>query len=138
MEEKYENILSAHGIRSTANRISVLKALSQSKSALSIAELELILDTIDKSNIFRTLTTFKEAKLVHLIADESNSIKYELCRSEKHEDDDSHVHFFCYNCQHTYCIPETKIPYIKLPKGYKAEYANFVINGLCDKCTKTK
>ena len=50
--EELENILSEHGIKPTANRLLVLKALAESHRPLTMAELEDQIDSIDKSGIF--------------------------------------------------------------------------------------
>ncbi|MDY2641774.1 MAG: hypothetical protein SOW01_05295, partial [Mediterranea sp.] len=72
--------LELHEVKPTANRISILKQLAQATHPLSLRELEELLDTIDRSNLFRTLTLFRKAHLVHVIEDGSESVKYELCR----------------------------------------------------------
>ena len=60
-------LLEEHGVRPTANRIVVAKALASSIQPQSLAELERKISTIDKSNVFRALTLFKEHHLVHAI-----------------------------------------------------------------------
>ena len=90
------SLLEEHGIKPTANRIVVAKALASSMNPQSLAELERKIVTIDKSNVFRALTLFKEHHLVHAIEGSSDGTKYELCHSHSHEhDDDQHPHFFC-------------------------------------------
>ena len=54
-----EKMLIEHGIKPTANRLLVLKALADSHRPVTMSELEDAIDTIDKSGIFRTLTLFK-------------------------------------------------------------------------------
>ena len=61
-------LLAEHGVKLTANRILVARALSQAGRPLSLSELEDALETLDKSSIFRTLMTFKQAHLVHVLA----------------------------------------------------------------------
>ena len=98
-------LLEEHDIKPTANRIVVVKALASSMLPQSLAELEHRIGTIDKSNVFRALTLFREHHLVHTIEGSSDGTKYELCHSHSHEhDDDQHPHFFCEVCQHTYCL----------------------------------
>ena len=59
-----EHLLEEHGVKVTANRLLVARALAQAGRPLSLMELEARLETVDKSNIFRTLTAFKEAHRV--------------------------------------------------------------------------
>ena len=65
--KEYERMMDTHGIRPTANRISVMRALHDASHPLSLAELEDQLVTLDKSSIFRVLTLFKEKNLIHAI-----------------------------------------------------------------------
>lgn len=126
-----------HGIRPTANRLIVIKALSEASHPLSLAELEERLVTLDKSSIFRALTLFREKHLIHAIENGSNIVVYELCLSHSHKtDDDMHVHFFCEHCQTTYCLADINIPPVKLPEGYTMQTANYLVKGICPNCIK--
>ena len=88
----YIQLLEEHDIKPTANRIVVVEALVSSMLPQSLAELERRIQTIDKSNIFRALTLFREHHLVHTIEGGSDGIRYELCHSHSHDhDDDQHL-----------------------------------------------
>ena len=130
-------LLEEHDIKPTANRIVVAKALASSMSPQSLAELERKIVTIDKSNVFRALTLFKEHHLVHAIEGSSDGTKYELCHSHSHEhDDDQHPHFFCEVCQQTYCLEGMEMPTLELPEGFETHTANYIIKGVCPHCKK--
>ena len=64
-----EALMLEHGVKPTANRIVVAKALASAMRPMSLIELERTIGTIDKSNIFRALTLFRDKHLVHLIED---------------------------------------------------------------------
>ncbi len=131
------SLLEEHDIKPTANRIVVAKALASSINPQSLAELERKIVTIDKSNVFRALTLFKEHHLVHTIEGGSDGTKYELCHSHSHEhDDDQHPHFFCEVCQQTYCLEGMKMPALELPEEFEAHTANYIIKGVCPHCRK--
>ncbi len=135
-EEQLIALIEQHGIKPTANRIIVAKALAKERRPLSMSELEDHIGSIDKSGIFRTLTLFKEQHLVHVLED-GEGVRYELCHSRDHSvDNDMHVHFHCERCGHTFCLEDTPIPKVELPEGYQAHSANFVLKGLCPKCTR--
>ena len=124
-----------HGIRSTANRDIVVRALADAVRPLTLSELEQEIATIDKSGIFRTLTLFLEHHLVHAIDDGCSGTRYELCRSLNEEDDDDlHVHFHCERCHQTFCLNAIPIPEVALPEGYAKTSANFTLKGYCPKC----
>ena len=55
MEEKHLlELLESHGVKPTANRIVIARALAAAGRPMSMTELETELETIDKSNVFRT------------------------------------------------------------------------------------
>ena len=125
-----------HGIRPTANRILVIKALADAGCPLALSELEEVISTIDKSGIFRTVTLFHEHHLVHAIEDGSG-VRYELCRSHHEDmDDDLHLHFHCQRCGRTFCLDQIPVPEVTLPEGYMQHSANYTIKGLCPRCAK--
>ena len=133
----YEDLLEEHGIKPTANRIVVAKALAGALTPLSLAELERKILSIDKSGIFRTLNLFREYHLVHVIEGGSEGVKYELCHSHDHEyDEDLHPHFYCERCQKTYCLDNQGMPDIELPDGFTPHSANLIIKGICPDCQK--
>ncbi len=129
-------LMQQHGIRPTANRIIVAKALAEESRPLTMTELDDRIGSIDKSGIFRTLTLFKEQHLVHVLED-GEGVRYELCHSHDHSiDNDMHVHFHCEHCGQTICLEDLPIPEVTLPDGYEVQSANFVLKGICPKCKK--
>ena len=137
-EKSCVSLLEEHGIKPTANRITVVRALASSMLPQSLAELERNIATIDKSNIFRALTLFREHHLVHAIEGSSDGTKYEICRSHSHEhDDDQHPHFFCEVCQRTYCLDYLDMPKLSLPPGFEMHHYNIMIKGICPHCHRS-
>jgi len=134
-EANCTQLLEEHGIKPTANRIVVLKELVKALRPVSLSELEYKILSIDKSNIFRALTLFKEHRLVHVIEGGSEGVRYELCHSHNHDhDEDLHPHFYCEKCQRTTCLDYAEIPEVRLPKGYEKKSANLMIKGICPDC----
>ena len=130
-------LLEEHGIKPTANRIVVVRALASSMLPQSLAELERRISTIDKSNVFRALTLFREHHLVHAIEGSSDGTKYELCHSHSHDhDDDQHPHFFCEVCQQTFCLDYMDMPEVALPPEFEAHSVNLMIKGVCPRCKR--
>lgn len=138
MDEKIcIRMLQEHGVKPTSNRIVIAKTLAKCHSPQSMRELESTILTIDKSNIFRTLSLFREHHLVHVIEDGEGCTKYELCYSHDHdEDEDEHVHFFCERCHKVVCLLDTPVPTVSLPRGYELTGTNFLVKGLCPDCAK--
>ena len=134
-EAKSIEILLEHGIRPTANRLLLVKVLSKAEHPLTMKELEDLVDTIDKSNIFRTLSLFRDQHLVHVLQDGADAVRYELCHShEEDHDDDLHAHFYCERCRQTFCLNDMPVPQVDLPKGYRMNTINYLIKGICPNC----
>jgi Fur family ferric uptake transcriptional regulator len=129
--------LKNNAIQPTAIRLLVLKYLTQQTNAVSLKNIEDALDTADKSTIFRTLKTFEKNKLIHSIVDGSGITKYALQLEENTiEAKDSHYHFHCKKCQETFCLSNTNIPTIDLPKNFMMQEANIIVKGLCANCNQ--
>lgn len=129
--------LEQKGIKPTSNRILVLEMLERSSHPVCLLDLENMIETMDKSSIFRVLTLFLEHDMAHAIEDGSGSLKYEVCTSNgKCTCSDRHVHFYCESCHQTFCFKTMHIPEIELPEGFTSHSANYVIKGECPKCKK--
>ena len=90
-----------------------------------------------KASIFRMLELFSEKEIVHVIEDGSRSFKYELCYSDTHHTiSDQHVHFYCERCKQTYCFESDRIPLVNIPEGFYPHAINYMIKGICPKCSK--
>lgn len=138
-----EQMLLHRGIRPTALRLLILRALQQADCALSLSDLEARLGTVDKSTVFRTLSVFLKHHLVHAVDDGSGQSKYALCAEDCHcgEDvhaglSDLHTHFFCERCRRTFCLRGLPIPEVVLPEGFHLHTANYVLKGLCPGCAR--
>lgn len=132
-------LLLEHGVRPTPNRILIARALAGAGRPLSIMELEDLLPSIDKSNIFRSVMAFKQGRMLHLIEDGGDSVRYELCHCHHDgEDSDMHAHFYCELCHKTYCLENIPIPETCLPRGFEMRSANFVIKGVCPECASKR
>ena len=134
-ENNYTTLLEEHNIKPTANRLIVLRTLDGAGRPMSLTELENKILTIDKSGIFRTLSLFREQHLVHVIEDGGDGVRYELCHSHHDDiDDDLHVHFYCEQCQQTYCLDHIPVPGIDLPEGFIMSSVNYMVKGICPHC----
>lgn len=139
--EELEHLLTERGVRTTANRLLILRTLRASGCAMSLSELEARLGTVDKSSIFRTLSLFLKHHLVHSIDDGEGTTKYGVCadncrcNDEEHEGfDDLHLHFTCERCRRTYCFQGLPIPEVTVPEGFRVRTANYLLMGLCPDC----
>lgn len=135
--QKEEEILKIKNVKNTAVRTVVLRHLLRQEKAQSLKDIENALAYTDRSSIFRTLKTFERKKVIHSIEDGSGMTKYAVCAKGCNCDPkDLHYHFYCTNCDKTFCLFDVPIPQIELPKNFKLQQANMVVKGLCDTCNK--
>ncbi len=137
--DQIENVLSRKNIKPTSNRILVMRQLMKAAHPVSLADLEESLDfSMDKASIFRVLELFADKDIVHVIEDGSRSLKYELCEGEFHHSiADEHVHFYCKQCGETFCFKSVSVPEIPMPDGFMPHTVNYMVKGLCPKCSKS-
>ncbi|MEQ7799451.1 transcriptional repressor [Pedobacter sp. ASV1-7] len=136
MTQDIENVLKNKQVNPTAMRLLVLDFLTKQTAAISLNDLEKGMAPSDRITLYRTLKTFEEKGLVHSIEDGTGATKYALCEhdcdGENHHD--LHVHFYCNTCKETFCLPNTRIPEMSLPKGFKQQEMNLIIKGVCQNC----
>lgn len=130
-------ILKKYNLSVTGSRKSILELFLNTEGALAHADIESrTSSTLDRVTVYRTLQTFVEKGLIHLVPTTDNTLLYALCSSDcstgHHHDD--HVHFVCTICNTTSCIEEVTIPVVKLPRGFKPAKASMVIEGQCRNC----
>jgi len=137
MTQDIEHRLKNRQINPTAMRLLVLDFLTKQTAAISLNDLEKGMAPSDRITLYRTLKTFEEKGLVHSIEDGTGATKYALCEQdcdgENHHN--LHVHFYCNTCKETFCLPNTRIPELTLPAGFKQQEMNLVIKGVCEHCS---
>ena len=137
--KQLETLLESAGVRPTTNRLLVMKALGESAHPLSLAELEAAIGTMERSSVFRTLTLLLDHHLLHAIEDGRGIVKYELCHGHSHHSmGDMHVHFYCEGCNEVFCFEELRVPQVQLPEGFEPTSVNYMLKGLCSRCSRHK
>lgn len=135
----YIDRLEKKSVKPTSIRLLVFKAMVEAEHPVSLLDLETILETVDKSTIFRTLNTFLAHHLIHDIEDGSGSLKYEICSGENAcSIDDMHTHFYCEVCHCTFCFKGIHIPVVNLPEGFDMHSINYMAKGICRDCTRQR
>lgn len=128
-----ERILNEAGVKPTAIRMMVMKEIIAIGHTFTLSDMEIRLETVDKSTLFRTLTLFLEHKLLHEVDNGSGSKLY--CRCECRSTHTSHIHFTCTSCGKTFCIKGIDTSSIPHPEGFTIEETNCVMKGICPDCT---
>lgn len=124
------------GIRMTPVRELIYKELARSEVAMSLADLETELETVDKSSISRNLHLFLEAGIIHQIDDGSRVSKYAITHFPPDLLPETHAHFTCRKCGETICLDAHPIPQYPLPEGFKSEGYSLVLKGVCAHCSR--
>ena len=137
MNEEIESILIEKDISPTAMLILVLEYLQKQSAAISLQDLERDFQHSDRITLYRTLKTFEEKGLIHSINDGTDATKYALCAEACKAGDhfDLHLHFYCFSCKQTYCLPKHKVPGVTVPDNFQLKELNLVAKGICDKCS---
>ena len=137
MNTEVTQLLKHNRLSITGSRQKILELFLLSDGALSHADIENSTnESFDRVTVYRTLQTFVEKGIIHLIPTTDNSIKYALCKNDcvpgHHHDD--HVHFICGECEKTICLDDVNIPAVKLPKGFTPIRSEMVVSGVCGEC----
>ncbi|MCD8318243.1 MAG: transcriptional repressor [Paraprevotella sp.] len=134
-EDPYLHKLDVRGIKPTAIRLLILRTMMDTNRALSQHDMEEILQTVDKSTIFRTITLFLEHHLIHEIDDGSGALKYAVCSDDcTCSVSEQHVHLYCENCHRAFCFRQQSVPVVEAPEGFVLLGVNYVLKGLCPAC----
>jgi Fur family ferric uptake transcriptional regulator len=124
------------GLRVTAPRLAVLRALADADRPLSHAEVVTLLgDDIgwDRATVYRNLVALVGVNLVRVASHAGGITRYELARESDAEC--NHPHFVCDDCGIVSCLPGTEIVPPKKgqwSKAMKAAEVQFV--GRCPSC----
>ena len=132
-----EEILKKNSLSITDGRLKIIQLFFNSNGALAHADIEKKAgESFDRVTVYRTLQSFVEKGIIHLIPTKDNSIKYALCKDdcEPGHHHDNHVHFICDDCYKTVCLEDVMIPQVKLPKGFTPKHSEMVVNGICEEC----
>lgn len=134
--ESLINILASHNLRVTDCRTDVLRAFIDNKAALSQGDLEHQFKQYDRVTLYRTLNSFLDSGIIHKIPNSKGVATYGLCHETCSPDhhDHEHVHFKCNNCGEIQCLDESLVPKVTVPKGYRIETVNMIVDGVCAEC----
>lgn len=135
--EQQLDILKKNNLSVTDSRKKILELFLKNSGALAHADIEKNTGEIfDRVTVYRTLQTFVEKGIIHNIPTTDNSILYALCKDncEAGHHHDNHVHFICNSCGKTICLDDVTVPTVKLPRGFKPDHAEMVVNGICGDC----
>lgn len=137
MKVQAGHILKRNNLSVTDSRQKILELFLKASGALAHSDIEKKTgESFDRVTVYRTLQSFVERGIIHLIPTTDNSIKYALCKEdcEAGQHQDNHVHFICEICKNTTCLDDVIVPVVKLPRGFKPVHLEMVVSGVCARC----
>lgn len=132
-----EQILKQHGIKKTVCRKCIIDKLIESDdTALTENEIkDAFSGLFDRVTFYRSLKTLEEAKVIHRIVLNNNTVKYAL--SSLLVLSKIHPHFHCTSCDKVTCLDSSLLDRnLHLPSGYKVDSAQVLLEGICPDCLK--
>ncbi len=128
-----EQLLEQKGLKKTKVRIVMIKHFMKMNHAQSYSDLQAsLVNEFDKSTLYRNLTSFEQANIIHRINDHTGISKYAYGPSPIHGNE--HAHFVCEHCETVYCMKELASFQFELPKGFKTKNVQTIIKGTCANC----
>ncbi len=122
--------------RNTHAKTEILRIITESPTALSHSDIQGKTGGLcNRVTIYRVLERLEEEGKIHKIVNVDGVVNFARCKgcSGMHHSH-NHVHFYCENCKSVRCI-ENVVPEIHLPVDFTVSQYNFVVSGLCDKCS---
>lgn len=134
-EDPIEERLEKRAIHPTANRILVLRTLTDASRPMSLSDIGEQVATLDKSSISRVINLFLRQGVVHVMEDGDGIHRYEVCTGlTRCPATDLHPHFYCEVCRQTFCLREVLLPVPDLSEEYLVRSVNCVVKGVCPRC----
>lgn len=129
-----EDIIHQKGLKSTPQRLAVIRCLLDAEQPLSEQQIKESIGTeLDRVTFYRTMKTLQEEGIIHPVLIEEKETVYAL--SINHEKE--HAHFVCDSCHKTLCLEADQHLVASLPQGFRLQHSRILIHGICDKCSAT-
>ncbi|MDR3265633.1 MAG: transcriptional repressor [Synergistaceae bacterium] len=135
-----QRLLRERGMRVTALRRELLKLLLAKRGEpLSHTE---IFDQLsaalgrppDRVTLYRALTAFSEARLVHQVQGTDGVARFCLHEPLRTGCPGNHPHFLCRLCGRMICLSEQPLPHVDVPEGTSVEGKQMLLFGVCPVC----
>lgn len=131
--ENYQQLLERKGLKKTKVRMALLQHFMKMEHAQSYSDLQgALVKEVDKSTLYRNLTSFERAGIIHSINDHTGVSKYAF--GESPIQGNEHAHFVCECCETVYCMEGLAPLQFKVPKGFKTKKVQTIIRGICADC----
>jgi len=133
MKEDLRILLKQYHVYITTARLAMLEIFLQANEALTynhfLTQPSL---QVDRITIFRTLKLFVTKKIIHRIPASDGTSRYLL----QQDSEAIHSNFMCSRCKKIIPVKIIAPPKVKLPKGYRQQNMEIIIDGLCNICKR--
>ncbi|MBN2051664.1 MAG: transcriptional repressor [Spirochaetales bacterium] len=133
-----ELLLKKAKLRRNELRTNLLLFLMNQAKPLSHSEIldHNLFKNLDRVTIYRTLTKFQEAKLLHVIEGIDGIRRYCAHDPGQLGCPGNHPHFFCEGCLTMTCLTDQRMPRVDVEEGALVRGKQLVVYGLCPDCAK--
>lgn len=129
----FQETLKNNGLKCTKNRNQIFSLLLKTKKPLSATQIRSFLPYLDTSTVYRTLDTFRNANIIHVVPKGFKTL-YELSENFI----EHHHHITCEKCGRIYPITSAELENIinnlTLSIDMVPTYHNIEIYGICSNC----
>lgn len=136
-ESRVRDLLSLHGLNKTKLKIEILLIISKSKKPISVIEIHKSLsEHCDISTVFRSISQFKDKKLINEVNLEEGFLRYELISNKNNH---HHHHIICRGCGDIKNLNECELDIFEKSLkniGFTELEHKLEFTGLCSKCSK--
>ena len=139
-DPQLRDALRAAGLRATAPRVAVLRALHGEGAPSTHGEVFATLAEHgwDRATLYRNLVDMTEAGLLRRVDLGDHVWRYELVSTavgDGHEDA-QHPHFLCTACGDLACLPDVRVelPSAGVPSALSQGSVSIQFRGVCDRC----
>ena len=124
----------------TALRLQVLELFFEKREPLSHAAIFEHLTSLghkpDRVTLYRVLSAFSDAQILHEIQGIDGPLRFCMHKPFMDGCPGNHPHFLCQACGRMRCLHEQLLPRVEVPDGTVVEGKQFLIFGLCPRCTQ--
>jgi len=132
-DARFRALLEAQGLRITEQRLSVLRALSWSRTPVSFPELaERLAGDLDRATVYRNLLALAEAGILVRSQLGDGVWRYELPETAQGSHG-HHPHLVCVDCGGVSCLPVNAVS-IRRATAAQVEVTEIQLRGLCAAC----
>jgi Fur family ferric uptake transcriptional regulator len=137
--EELRERIRERGLRATASRVAVMRALSRAGRPATHGDLaaELSSEGWDRATVYRNLVDLTEAGFARRVDMGDHLWRFELQDERSAHAPTEHPHFLCDACGEVACLPKDAVQVsasARTPRALKKRNVQIQIKGRCDRC----